>query len=161
MSWAKILTSPQPIEGAALIIPARHPLQMWLTGALVILGVMQTIYGPPRSSVLNELLMSTFLLHIAMPILGAVLCLLSSAVSNRKPFDAMILSCGGAFFLAAVFLFYAATYFVYLPYWYASFAFWLSAGIGMGFFHRWCQLVVQFITVKRKGLVDPLRGLEP
>lgn len=154
----KAFTLPEPVEGAALIIPSRHPLQMWLMVALLVFGVLQAILGPPETSVLNELLRTTLLLQMATLVVGAGLCLLGSFWANRKPHDALIVSGTGMFFLSAVFAFYVVVYLTFLPEWYVSQSFWISVGFSAGCLHRLGQLSRQYVTLNRRGVVDPLKG---
>lgn len=144
---------PTPIEGAALIIPARHPLQMWLTGALLIFAMLQAILGAPPASVVNELMRSTNVLQMVVLFLGCGLCLMASYYSNRIPYDAMIFSATGFFFIGCVFAFYAVIYINYMPMWWVSLSFWFSVGLAGGSFHRLGQLTkqwAQLLILKRK-----------
>lgn len=153
MNWPRSLLSkafspPTPVEGAALIIPARHPVQMWLTGCLVIFGVLQAIFGAPDTSVVNELLRSTNVLQMVVLVLGSGLCLIASYQSNRVPYDAMIYSATGFFFLGSTFAFYAVVYWVYLPYFWLTLSFWISIALAGGSFHRLGQITKQWVQLQ-------------
>jgi VIT1/CCC1 family predicted Fe2+/Mn2+ transporter len=130
----------KPIAGAALQIPARHPIQVWLMLGLAASAFFQLRTGqsPQSARVMSHTLYLTQAVAMGF---GALLCLLSAVVAERKPWDAIGLSLAGMTTLSVVFAYYTVLTFVTVPNPLVSVSFWFIFALFGGVCTRMAQLV--------------------
>lgn len=137
----------KPIEpAAALVHPARHPIQVCLVLGLLIAGVFQLVQPEPvRSAVLMSHEM--YILTGFALTFGSVLLLLSALTAIRHPWLSMGLSLSGMLATAGVLAYYVDLS-ARLPHWQwlSMIGFWFIGSMFAGFLVRAVQLIA--LTVK-------------
>jgi hypothetical protein len=136
------------IEGAALGIPARHAIQVWLMIGLVLAAFFQLKTGQSAQSA-RIMSHGLYLTQSVAMGFGAGLCLLSAIIAKRHPWDSLGLSLAGMTVLSGVFAFYALLTLNNAPNPLVSVSFWFISALFGGAFNRAVQLALLAARITR------------
>lgn len=141
----------RPLNEQGLIIPARHPVQLFLVLGLFIASVFRLSQPQPASSAL----LIPYQMYVASNIvmfIGSALLIMSAIFAKAHAWLSMGLSLAGMLALSGVLAYYTHITMNQAHFgWAGMTTFWFIGSMFLGFFVRAIQLVGLTIKIQAKG----------
>lgn len=134
---------PDNLTGVSLIIPSRHPVQVYLAVGFLLAAGFQINQGPTPQLLKLGVDTSLWYTQAAVMGIGSFLLLLSAVLAVKRPWESIGCSLAGVIMMSATMWYYVYLTWNFNPghHPWAMAGFWFFSALSIGFMHRAIQLI--------------------